>query len=80
MAPNMNTKTPSEEEVEVREIFDHYDRDGSGSIDRGELARLLEALGAAASEEELSIALDVVDADRSGKVSWSEFIAWWTSR
>ena len=30
---------------EVFEIFKAYDRDGSGSIDRGEFARLLEALG-----------------------------------
>jgi hypothetical protein len=70
----------SEERSEVREIFSTYDRDGSGSIDRAELSRLLEALGSSPSEEELAIALDVVDANRSGKVSWREFIAWWNSR
>jgi hypothetical protein len=65
---------------EVFEIFKAYDRDGSGSIDRGEFARLLEALGQNPSELELSIALDVVDANHSGRISWDEFKAWWSSR
>ena len=65
---------------EVLEIFRVYDRDGSGTIDRGEFTRLLEALGMSPGEEELSIALGVVDANRSGKISWDEFKAWWTNR
>ncbi len=65
---------------ETREIFAAYDRDGSGSIDRAEFSRLLEALGAAPSEDELAVALGVVDANRSGKISWAEFRAWWTAR
>ncbi len=65
---------------EVFEIFKAYDRDGSGSIDRSEFTRLLEALGMSPGEEELSIALDVVDANHSGKISWDEFKAWWTNR
>jgi Ca2+-binding EF-hand superfamily protein len=65
---------------EVFEIFKAYDRDGSGSIDRGEFARLLEALGQNPSELELSIALDVVDANHSGRISWDEFKAWWSNR
>ena len=69
-----------EEHEEVFEIFRVYDRDGSGSIDRQEFARLLEALGSAPSEDELAVALDVVDANHSGKISWHEFKAWWTNR
>jgi hypothetical protein len=69
-----------EDHEEVFEIFRVYDRDGSGSIDRQEFARLLEALGSAPSEDELAVALDVVDANHSGKISWDEFKAWWTNR
>lgn len=65
---------------EVFEIFKVYDRDGSGSIDRAEFARLLEALGQTPDETELTIALDVVDANHSGRISWDEFKAWWSTR
>jgi len=63
---------------EVFEIFRTYDRDNSGSIDRREFARLLEALGMAISEEELGVAIDAVDSNHSGKISWLEFRAWWS--
>jgi hypothetical protein len=65
---------------EVFETFKAFDRDGSGSIDRAELARLLEALGQPIDEDELDVALDVIDSNHSGRISWSEFKAWWTSR
>jgi hypothetical protein len=68
------------EHDEAFEVFKSFDRDGSGSIDRRELARLLEALGQAISEEELEIALDAVDSNRSGRISWDEFKAWWSAR
>lgn len=65
---------------EVFEIFKSFDRDGSGSIDRGELSRLLEALGQGIDEDELAIALDVIDTNGSGRISWAEFEAWWSAR
>ncbi|MBL8918404.1 MAG: EF-hand domain-containing protein [Myxococcaceae bacterium] len=68
------------EQDEVFEIFKVYDTDGSGSIDRAEFSRLLEALGQTPGEEELAIALDVVDANHSGRISWDEFKAWWANR
>lgn len=68
------------EQDEVFEIFKVYDTDGSGSIDRAEFSRLLEALGQTPSEDELAIALDVVDANHSGRISWDEFKAWWSNR
>ena len=65
---------------EAFEIFKKYDRDGSGSIDRREFARLLEALDEPVDEEELEIALGVVDSNGSGRISWNEFKAWWSAR
>ncbi|AKQ67820.1 Ku domain protein [Myxococcus hansupus] len=65
---------------EVLDIFQRYDRDRTGTIDRAEFARLLEALGQNISDEELEIAIDIVDTDRTGKISWNEFRAWWNSR
>lgn len=68
------------ERDEVFEVFKSFDRDGSGSIDRGELARLLEALGQEIPEVELAVALDVIDVNHSGRISWDEFKAWWSAR
>ncbi len=79
-AVSNHSELDDEAHEEVFEIFKAYDRDGSGSIDRGELARLLEALGQAPDEESLAIALDVVDANHSGRISWVEFRAWWQSQ
>jgi hypothetical protein len=75
--PQLDETAPRDE---VWEIFRTYDRDNSGAIDRGELARLLEALGQTPNEEELAVALDVVDSDHSGKISWTEFSAFWRAR
>ncbi|MDP1828558.1 MAG: EF-hand domain-containing protein [Archangium sp.] len=68
------------ENDEVFEIFKTFDRDGSASIDRNELARLLEALGQEVPEDELAIALEVIDVNHSGRISWEEFKAWWSAR
>ena len=65
---------------EVFEVFKTFDRDGSGSIDRAELSRLLEALGQDLPEEELAMALEVIDVNHSGRISWTEFKAWWSDR
>ncbi|NTX39447.1 histone H1-like repetitive region-containing protein [Myxococcus sp. CA033] len=65
---------------ELLDIFQRYDRNRTGSIERTEFARLLEALGQNVTDEELEIAVDIVDTDRTGKISWSQFKVWWTSR
>jgi Ca2+-binding EF-hand superfamily protein len=65
---------------ELLDIFQRYDRNRTGSIERREFARLLEALGQNITDEELEIAIDMVDTERTGKISWQAFKAWWTSR
>ncbi|MCK8501084.1 EF-hand domain-containing protein [Myxococcus fulvus] len=65
---------------ELLDIFQRYDRNRTGAIERAEFARLLEALGQDVTDEELEIALDIVDADGTGRISWMEFKAWWRSR
>jgi hypothetical protein len=65
---------------ELLDIFQRYDRNRTGSIERREFARLLEALGQNITDEELEIAIDMVDTERTGKISWQAFKSWWTSR
>jgi calmodulin len=69
--------TPEDIE-EIRDIFNHFDKDKNGTIDAEELAALLEALGADMSDEEMAIGLSVVDADGNGTIEFDEFAAWWT--
>jgi len=83
----MIAKEPElEGDNEVFIIFKRFDRDGSGSIDRAELAALLEALnqspalGDDLGEEELDVAMISIDTNDSGRISWDEFQAWWSSR
>ncbi|MDY7232444.1 EF-hand domain-containing protein [Hyalangium rubrum] len=65
---------------ELLDIFQKYDRNRTGSIEAPEFARLLEALGQNVTDEELQIALDIIDTERTGKISWKQFKNWWTSR
>ncbi|MFL5318486.1 MAG: EF-hand domain-containing protein, partial [Myxococcaceae bacterium] len=65
---------------EMVDIFQRYDRDRTGEIDREEFSRLLEAMGQNPDDETLQIALDVVDTDRTGKITFGAFKRWWLSR
>lgn len=65
--------------AEVKEIFDHYDRDKNGRITPKELARICEAMGMEMEEHELKVALLDVDRDADGQIAWEEFKAWWQS-
>ena len=65
---------------ELLDIFQKYDRNRTGSIEQAGFARLLEALGQNITDEELAIAFDIIDTERTGKISWKQFKNWWTSR
>lgn len=65
--------------AEVKEIFDHYDRDHDGRIAARDLDRICGALGMEMEEHELKVALLDVDRDADGKVAWEEFKTWWQS-
>lgn len=66
--------------AEVREVFNHYDRDQSGTIEAEEFAEVCEALGVELQDDELEVGLSIVDADGDGTINWDEFLAWWRSR
>ncbi|KAJ0392578.1 hypothetical protein ATCC90586_007872 [Pythium insidiosum] len=57
-----------------RESFVHFDRDGSGTIDKYELAKVLEAMGQKPTDEELFQMIAEVDNDNSGEIEFAEFL------
>jgi ribosomal protein L12E/L44/L45/RPP1/RPP2 len=57
-----------------KEAFDHFDADGSGCIDAGELQTVLEEFGQQVSQEELDAMIAEVDEDNNGEIDYDEFI------
>jgi calmodulin len=65
---------------EIREIFEHFDDDQDGRINRAEFGHLMDALGADAPEDELDMGFDLIDADDNGEIDFEEFAQWWANR
>lgn len=61
----------------VLSLFEKYDADGSGFVDRDEFGFLAFDLGMFLSDEELSEAIAAIDTSGDGQISKDEFIAWY---
>ena len=61
--------------AKVREVFDQFDTDGSGTVSTDELQRLIAACKLDMSPEDVAKMVDEVDADGSGEVEFDEFYA-----
>ena len=57
--------------------FKHYDTDRSGEIDFSELFNLIKGLGIKLEKHEVADALQQLDKDNSGTVSYEEFQKYW---
>lgn len=55
------------------DLFDQYDADSSGALDRGEVIELLGGLGLATDDDYIDGMLDAYDTDGSGDVDREEF-------
>ena len=65
---------------EIQETFDYFDRNGNGTMEVAEFAKLLEALGAETSAEEVAAGIRALDSNRNGLIDYGEFVAWWSER
>ena len=63
----------------IRNIFNQFDKDKSGTIEKKELATLCIALNDPLSPPELQDFFKQVDKDNSDKITWQEFINYWKS-
>lgn len=64
-----------EQVEEIKEAFNLFDADGSGSIDYRELKAAMKALGLHVGKDELRKMITDVDTDGSGSVEFPEFLA-----
>ena len=65
---------------EVKEIFEHFDKDGNGIIDANEFRQLIATLDGEMGSEEIEMGLMIVDANGNGIIEFDEFINWWSQR
>jgi Ca2+-binding EF-hand superfamily protein len=64
-------------DFDVYQSFKHYDADRSGEIDFSELFSLIKGLGIKLEKHEVADALQQLDKDNSGTVSYEEFEKYW---
>ena len=71
----MSSKKPGKDDPdkELRDAFAVFDADGSGSISRSELKKLMKNLGQTLSDAELDAMMDEVDTDGNGEIDFEEF-------
>ncbi len=80
-AKNYQSYGLSEDEVnEIKEAFDLFDSDKSGSIDKSELKNALQNLGIDNKNHTLATMMKDLDKDDSGTVSFDEFIEMMTAK
>lgn len=65
---------------EIREAFDLFDTDGSGTIDAKELTVAMRALGFEMTEEQIEQMIRDVDKDGSGAIEFPEFCQMMTAK
>ncbi|OAY66029.1 Caltractin [Ananas comosus] len=65
---------------EIKEAFDLFDIDGSGTIDGKELNVAMRALGFEMTEEQINQMIADVDKDGSGAIDFDEFVYMMTTK
>ena len=60
--------------MEAKQIFDLYDTNSDGKIDRGELQAYFQKIGIPLSEKEIDDMISVADGNRNGFVEFEEFV------
>jgi centrin-1 len=69
-----------DEVLEIKEAFDLFDTDGSGTISTEELRKALQNLGIDARNQTLLNMMADLDKDKSGSIEFDEFISMMTAQ
>ena len=59
---------------EYREAFDMFDKDHSGSIDIGEISKIMKNYGNPMTKEEIQHMIKDIDSDGDGELTFEEFV------
>ncbi|XP_052597093.1 centrin-2 isoform X1 [Peromyscus californicus insignis] len=69
-----------EQKQEIREAFDLFDADGTGTIDIKELKVAMRALGFEPKKEEIKKMISEIDKEGTGKMNFSDFLTVMTQK
>lgn len=61
----------------IKDKFDTYDVDNSGTITTNEMPKMIESLNYSPNSEDLKAAILSFDSNKDGNISLDEFIIWW---
>lgn len=64
-------------ELMLKQLFNKFDVDGGGSLDRDEIGALARGIGHKLTAKELDAAMKEMDQDGEGDVDFVEFYCWW---
>lgn len=63
--------------AQLKEAFESYDKDKSGTLEIDEVVKLASSLGAKTSKKEIEDLFNSIDVDRDNRLSFNEFLAWY---
>ena len=78
--PKKRSELTEEQKQEIKEAFDLFDTDGSGTIDAKELKVAMRALGFEPKKEEIRKMIADADRDGSGVIDFAEFLDMMTQK
>ncbi|OCT67657.1 hypothetical protein XELAEV_18038958mg [Xenopus laevis] len=78
--PVPKTELTEEQKQEIREAFDLFDTDGTGTIDVKELKVAMRALGFEPKKEEIKKMIADIDKEGTGKIAFSDFMCAMTQK
>jgi len=70
----MSKKFSKDKIDEIKQIFNFFDKNGSGAISTKELGDLYRALGMTPSDADINDIIAEIDKDSSGTIEFSEFL------
>ena len=73
MAHMMATESPEQQLQALRNAFSVFDKDGSGSVDRDEIKRIMVNLTEPMEEEDVDKIIKAFDTNGDGLVDYQEF-------
>lgn len=63
--------------TQLKEAFDNYDKDKSGSLEIDEVVKLASSLGAKTTKKDIEELFKSIDVDHDNCLSFNEFLAWY---